>query len=155
MKTYIIIFLVLLIGCTSKTVQNEEQVKKEVWETVKSHNIAWSQLEDLTELEKYVDENIISISPPFKEPIYGKKAYLDGYQSWFDHAQVDYFRETNPQIQLYLNGTMAMVTFEIDMAFDYDDQHTPDWKGRDVMTLKFENGQWLLISDLFVQYSKE
>ena len=152
MKKIFFAILVLLIGCTSKTALNEEQIKKAVWETVKAHNIAWSQLEDLTELEKYVDENIISISPPFKEPIYGKKAYLDGYQSWFDHAQVDYFRETNPQIQLHLNGTMAMVTFEIAMSFDYDDQKTPDWKGRDVMTLKFEKDKWLIISDLFVKY---
>jgi len=155
MKNVFLILLVLLLSCTSKKQRNDEQVKNDVWETVKSHNIAWSQLEDLTELAKYVDENIVSISPPFKEPIYGKKAYLDAYQNWFDHAKVGYFKELEPQILLYLDGTMAIVIFEIEMSFEYDGIKTSDWKGRDLMTLKFENEKWLMSSDIFVQYSKE
>jgi len=155
MKTVFLILLVLLLSCTSINQRNDEQIKNEVWETVTSHNIAWSQLENLTELANYVDENIVSVSPPFKEPIYGKKAYLDAYQNWFDHAKVDYLKELEPQIQLYLNGTMAIVIFEIEMSFEYDGIKTSDWKGRDLMTLKFENDTWLLSSDIFVQYPKE
>ncbi len=155
MKTIFLILLVLFVGCKSDKQRSNDQIKNEVWETVKSHNLAWSKLEDISKLETYIDANVISVSPPFKTPLYGKKAYLDGYQNWFDHASVDFFNEINPQIQLYLNGTMAIVIFEIEMSFVYDDVKTEDWKGRDIMTLTYENGRWLLVSDVFVQYSKE
>jgi len=156
MKKLYLLLLVFVIGCNPATKPvNEEAIKKEVWETVLAHNKAWTQMENLTELEKYIDENIISISPPFKTPLYGKTDYLAGYQTWIEHATVYFAREIAPQIHLFLNGTMAIVTYEIELSFEYDLVKTPDWKGRDVMTLKYENNRWLLISDVFMQYAKE
>ncbi len=68
-------------------------------------------------------------------------------------ATIYSFEERNIEIQLLLNGTMAIVTYEITMSFEYMGQEIPNWEGRDLMTLKFEDGKWMICSDLFVQYS--
>lgn len=154
MKKVLFVLMALFLVLQLNAKPNDNEIKNAVWETILGHNKAWTQLEDLNELEKYIDEHIFSFSPPFKTYLKGKKAYLDGYKNWFEHAKVHFAKEHDPDIQLYLNGTMAIVTFEIELQFEYDGVLTSDWKGRDVMSLKFEDGRWLITSDQFVRYEK-
>ncbi len=74
MKYLYLILLVLVFGCSTKSNSiNEEKIKEEVWNTVLAHNHSWAVLEDISELEKYVADSIISISPPFREVLKGKR----------------------------------------------------------------------------------
>ena len=148
--------ILVLISCNQTQNYNAEKIKAEVLEAVYAHNKAWSELEDINEQKKYVHEDIISISPPFKKPLIGKEKYLKSYQEeWMDHATVHHFKELNVNVQLYCNGLSAIVTFKIDMAFDFDDIKVSEWYGYDMMTLVKENGKWLITSDMFAKQDNE
>ena len=70
------------------------------------------------------------------------------------HTKVDYFHEVNPVIKIYGKGNFAIVTYNIDMSFNYDDKVVNDWKGVDMMTLVKENGKWLITSDMFTRETR-
>ena len=148
--------LIVLLLTVNVCTQNEnkmdvEKAKKEVWSTVLAHNKAWAQMEDLDEQAKYVHEDIVFVSPPYLTPIIGKEEYLKNYQEWIDNATVHYFKEVDLQITFHCKSTFALVTFKIDMSFDYDDKKIDRWQGIDLMTLVFENGKWLITSDMYAK----
>ena len=37
------------------------------------------------------------------------------------------------------------------MSFTYDESEVSNWKGIDMMTLTKENGEWLIISDMYAE----
>jgi hypothetical protein len=146
----LLIIIILTIACNNKGIDMKSQVE-EVLNTVKAHNSAWSKLEDPSEQEKYIHNDILFIAPPYKTPVEGKIQYLKDYKSFNEHSTVHYFNEVNPKVRFYNNGQTAIVTFEIDMSFDFDDISNPSWKGMDMMTLVHENDRWLIVSDMYAK----
>ena len=154
MKNLIVLLplLILIIsGCRTDNNIDVDTLKQEVWEAVTAHNKAWTVDEDLNEQMKYVDDNIIFVSPPFKESLSGIDNYRTGYQEWIDHATVHYFREINPKIEIQGSGNFAVVTYNIEMSFDYDDRTVEEWKGMDMISLAKKKGKWLITSDMFAK----
>ncbi|MFC2082405.1 hypothetical protein ACFLR4_00300 [Bacteroidota bacterium] len=154
MKNLIVLFSLLIFiisGCRQSNNADVEQLQKEVWETVIAHNDAWSVDENLNEQMKYVHDNIIFVSPPFRECMYGIDNYRAGYREWIDHATVHFFREINPKIEIHGDGRFALVTYNIEMSFDYDDRTVEEWKGIDMISLVKEEGKWLITSDMFAK----
>ncbi len=133
-------------------IDKNETVTKEVWETVKAHNMAWSVSQDIDEQLRYVYNDILFVKPPFNKILSGKDMYREDYENWMLHAKVNYFKEVDPVINIYNNGTSALVTYYIDMSYKYDGEDVNDWKGIDMMTLTKENGKWLIISDMYARY---
>jgi len=149
----VIVFIALLIlgGCLQNNNNYEtEKLKEEIWQTVLAHNKAWALDENMEEQMKHVHPDIVSVAPPFIEKISGIEDYRKGYKSWYDHAKVHSFKELNPLINIY-NGTFAVVVFNIEMSFNYDEQLFDGWKGMDTMTLVKVNGKWLITSDMFAR----
>lgn len=126
----------------------------EVWEVVNAHNKAWSELEDIDELLKYVHKDVVFIKPPFKEIFIGKEKYKTDYENWMLHANVDYFHKVNPAIKIYGEGNFAIVTYNIEMSFTYNGEAVKDWKGIDMLTLVKEKNKWLITSDMFANETK-
>lgn len=155
MLTAVVISIILLFSFTNNSRHNNVDATKEVWEVVKAHNKAWSEQEDINEQLKYVHKDVVFIKPPFKEVFIGKERYKVDYQEWMLRAKVDYFREVNPKIRIYGDGNFAIVTYNIDMSFTYDDEVVNDWKGIDMLTLVKENGKWLITSDMFARETKQ
>jgi ketosteroid isomerase-like protein len=149
-NVFIFLVIILAFAC-SKNENSLEKVKDEIWQTVLSHNKSWAELEDLNEQGKYIHENIIFVKPGDKNPIEGKKAYLEDYQKWMDAAEVHFFKELNPRIKIYCKRTSAVVYYDIDMAFTYEGKEET-FKGREMMFLVKENDKWLLVSDKFSAY---
>ena len=147
--------LFLLTTCNTNSQQNIDLAAKQVWETVKAHNKAWAVLEDINDQLKYVHDDVVFIKPPFKEILKGKEKYKEDYEKWIQHAKVNYFHEVNPVIKIYGNGNFAIVTYNIDMSFTYDDEVVNDWKGVDLMTLVKENGRWLITSDIYARETRQ
>ena len=154
-NTMILSSLFLLTSCNTNSQQSTEIAVKEVWETVKAHNKAWSELEDINEQLTYVHNKVVFIKPPFKVIINGIENYKKDYENWMLHAKVNYFHEVDPEIKIYGDGNFAIVTYNIDMAFTYDDEVVDDWKGADMMTLVKENGRWLIVSDMYGRDTKQ
>ena len=146
--------LFLLTTCNTNSQQNIDLAAKQVWETMKAHNKAWAVLEDINDQLKYVHDDVVFIKPPFKEILKGKEKYKEDYEKWIQHAKVNYFHEVNPVIKIYGNGNFAIVTYNINMSFTYDDEVVNDWKGVDMMTLVKENGKWLITSDMFTRETR-
>ena len=146
--------LFLLTTCNTNSQQNIDLAAKQVWETVKAHNKAWAVLEDINDQLKYVHDDVVFIKPPFKEILKGKEKYKEDYEKWIQHAKVNYFHEVNPVIKIYGNGNFAIITYNINMSFTYDDEVVNDWKGVDMMTLVKENGKWLITSDMFTRETR-
>ena len=128
-----------------------DSATEEVLQTVRAHNRAWTELEDADEQARYVHDDIVFISPPYHEATAGKKAYFENYQQWYDHAKVHYFKEVNPEVVFHCDGKYALVTYQIDMSFDFDDQTVDRWQGMDMMALVYEDGRWLIISDVYAK----
>ena len=145
----------LLASCNINSKMSSEDAAKEVWEVIKAHNKAWSESEDINEQLKYVHNEVVFVRPPFKEILKGKTQYKTDYENWMKHAKVEYFREVNPVIKVYGDGTFAIVSYNIDMSFTYDAATVNDWKGVDMMTLVKENGKWLVTSDMYARETKQ
>jgi ketosteroid isomerase-like protein len=153
-KVFIILMVVVIMSisaCIQKNNEDIATIKAEVLKTVYLHNKAWTELEDLNEQKKYIHDKIVFIAPPYKEPVKGKEAYLVSYKDWIDHATVHHFQEINPEVYLYNDGKFAVVTYKIDMAFDFDETKVPEWHGIDTMTLVKEKGKWLITSDMYAK----
>ena len=145
----------LLNSCNTNSHQNIDLAAKQIWKTVKAHNKTWSVLEDINDQLKYVHDDVVFIKPPFKEILKGKEKYKEDYEKWIQHAKVNYFHEVNPVIKIYGKGNFAIVTYNIDMSFTYDDEVVNDWKGVDLMTLVKENGRWLITSDIYARETRQ
>ena len=128
-----------------------EQTKSEILKTVKAHNRAWAVNENINEQMNYIHDDIQMIAPPYQKIIRGKQEYKKGYLNWMKHAKVHYYKEIDPNITLLKNGDIALVTFHIDMSFDYDSVAVNKWEGLDLMTLIKENGKWKIISDMYAK----
>lgn len=141
----------LLASCNSNSKMCSEDAAKEVWEVIKAHNKAWSESEDINEQLQYIHNDVVFVKPPFKEILKGKTQYKTDYENWMKHAKVEYFHEVNPVINVYGNGNFAIVSYNIEMSFTYDDKAVNDWKGVDMMTLTKENSKWLITSDMYAR----
>ena len=67
--------LFLLTTCNTNSQQNIDLAAKQVCETVKARNKAGAELEDINEQLKFVHDEIIFITPSFKEINKGKEKY--------------------------------------------------------------------------------
>ena len=147
--------VVLLIGlscCPDAGRQFDvDSATQEVLQTIRAHNKAWTELEDADEQAKYVHDDIIFVSPPYHEPTTGKKAYMEDYQEWYDSAKVHYFKEVNPEVVFHCDGKYALVTYQIDMSFDFGDQTVDHWQGMNMTTLVYDGGRWLIVSDMYAK----
>ncbi|MCP4727291.1 MAG: nuclear transport factor 2 family protein, partial [bacterium] len=140
------LFTVFLSCNTNYDNRDMEELKSEVWNTVKKHNESWTVLEDLNEQEKYIHDDIVFITPGDEFPIEGKQAYLDGYKGWIDSADVHYFRELEHKVRISGNGTAAVVSYYIDMSFNYNGEEKT-FRGRDLFFLVLEDGKWLITAN--------
>ncbi len=68
----LLLFTIMTFGGSNEDISVLD-ASREVWNVVKAHNIAWAELEDVNQQLKYVHEDVVSISPPFKEISNGKK----------------------------------------------------------------------------------
>ncbi|OGU57050.1 MAG: hypothetical protein A2V66_05695 [Ignavibacteria bacterium RBG_13_36_8] len=156
MKTILLLFLPLLMIITTCSTNDDatdmEKSKEEVWQTVLAHNKAWAELENLDEQMKYVHKDIVFVGPPYKNTISGIDAYRKNYEEWIDHATVHSTKESAPEIIILNNGKTAIVTYNGEMSFEYDNQSVPEWKGRDVMVLVKENDKWLIAMDMYAKH---
>ena len=145
--------IIIIVTSCNKYNKNEDvkMIKDTVWATVKAHNRSWTVLEDLNEQAKYIHDDILIITPSDKHPIMGKKEYLASYKKWNDAAMVHFFKEIDPKINIFGDGTSAVVVYEADMAYNYNGKEGT-FKGRDMFFLVKEKGKWLIAANQFSSF---
>lgn len=122
--------------------------QQEVWQTVQELNEVWTVDGDTTKLENYFHESMVAIVPTTNERLCGRDACIAGWKGFVDAAKIHYWKEIDPLIQIYNNGTSAVVTYYFDMSVDMFGT-TMRLRGRDMMTLVNEDGRWWLVADQF------
>lgn len=156
-KLLLLIMPVLLLFCSwsfFKGGADMEKEKEEVLNTVLAHYKSWTVLEDLSEQSKYIQDDIIMITPGEKDPIIGKEAYLKGYEKWNNAAEVHFFKELNPIVKLSKNMSSAVVFYNIDMAFNYNGEEKT-FQGRDLFFLTKEDGKWLIMANEYSRHPEK
>ena len=58
------------------------------------------------------------------------------------------------RVKIFANGTSAVVTYCIDMAFIYNGKEA-SFKGRDLFFLVKENGKWLIAANEFSPFPEK
>ncbi len=130
---------------------DELAVKQRIWKTVQAMNGLWAIDGRADELTEYFHERMSAITPGDRLRLFGRDACVAGWKAFSDAAKVHYWKEIDPQIELFGDGTFAVVTYYFDMSYDMGGQ-TVIMGGRDMMSLVNEDGRWWVVSDQFSPY---
>jgi hypothetical protein len=130
---------------------DQEQVKQEIWSTIKEMNRLWTAGNNADGLAKYFHQKMIAITPADRLRREGRQACVDGWKTFAEAATIRYWKELDPLIEVFGGGRFAIVTYYYDMAVDIGGQGRR-LEGRDMFSLVKEDGKWLVVSDQFSSF---
>lgn len=130
------------------------QVQKDVWETVLEINKAWAVDGDFDTLEDFFHEDMVAITPFSRERLEGKKVCVGGWRTFAQSVEIKYWNEISPEILLYHDDTLAVVTYYYDISYKKRGESF-DITGRDMFTLIHEDGRWQVIANHFSPFPKK
>ena len=124
------------------------RVKQQVWKTVQALNRAWAVDGNPDELKKYFHKDMVAITPTENRRVEGGAACVRGWKKFVESAKIHYWKEKDPEIQIYGKGKFAIVTYYWDISYDMGGQ-TIKTSGRDMFALIKEKGKWWVVADQF------
>jgi len=130
------------------SVYSDDQVKQEVWQTLRALNDAWTKGKP-DGLKKYFHKDMVAITATERERLEGREACFASWNNFVKAAKIHYWKELDPKIQIY--GNTAVVTYYFDMSFDMGGQ-TVKLGGRDMFVFVKEGEKWWAVADQFSPY---
>lgn len=127
------------------------ELEREVWKVVSDMNRAWSVDLNTDVLKDYFHKDMVAITATDRERIVGRDACVAAWKLFVDRFHTDYFRETDPLVQIHAGGTCAVVTCYFDMFYSAGESKFTAG-GRDMFVLVKEDGKWWIIADQFSPY---
>jgi hypothetical protein len=112
---------------------NEEDVKNEVWETVKTLNQLWTVENKADSLTKYFHERMIAVTPTDRLRREGRKSCVAGWKAFTDNTVIRSWKEIDPLIEIFDDGKFAVVAYYFEMSAEMGGQ-----------TIKLE-GRWEMV----------
>lgn len=112
----------------------DQKIKEDVWQFIQNLNRLWTVGKSAQGLEDYFHENMVAITPSAKERIVGKEACVASWQNFAQSAKIHFWKELDPEVQLFNKGNSAVVTYYFDMSFDFSGQGV-DMCGRDMFVV--------------------
>lgn len=129
------------------------EIERAVWQVVSDMNRAWSVEGNWKILKDYFHPNMVVITSTDRERIEGQDACISSWKAFMDMADVHYFREIDPHVQIYGENSCAAATYYFELSYDAGGE-TYDLSGRDMFVLAKENGKWWIVADQFSPYPK-
>jgi ketosteroid isomerase-like protein len=123
-------------------------IESQVWKTVQDLNHVWTVDRDASKLSSYFHPNMIAIVPNMRERLVGRDACIAGWDSFVKIAEINEWREFNPQVDIYNAGQTAIVTYHYEAQCTFGGKPIT-LRGRDMMTLILEGGKWWVVADQF------
>jgi ketosteroid isomerase-like protein len=117
----------------------------EVWATVRAMNDAWTR-DDGSTLVAFFHPRMVAIAPGVRRPYVGREACVAAWMAFAASTEIRGWREIDPRIELF--GDTAVVTYDYEMSAERGG-HPVVLRGRDMLTLRREDGRWWLIADQF------
>lgn len=127
---------------------NEEKIKQEVWATVQALNRLWTVENKPEALDQYFHERMMGISPNYRLRMENGAECVSGVKSFCENAKIHYFKEIDPKVEVFANGSAAVVVYYFEMSFDMGGKKM-EISGRDMFTLAKEKGKWWVVADQF------
>jgi hypothetical protein len=124
-----------------------EQEEK-VWRAVQEMNCAWAVEANADKLRKFFHEKMVAITPVDHFRREGREACVEGWIGFAKSNRILEWEEFEPLIQMYCNNTAAIVTYHYRIALDSNGK-TMELRGRDMLTLVYEDNRWQLVADQF------
>ena len=127
------------------------QQEQAVWNTVCDLNRAWTKDNAVERLTEYFHPRMVAITPSERLRTVGQAACVAGWKQFADSNKVLHWQEIDPKVDLFADGTVAVVTYYFDMAFE-NTGTVIKLGGRDMLVLANEKGKWWVIADQFSPY---
>jgi hypothetical protein len=134
-------------------INNIEKIKEEIWQFIQEMNRLWTSDGKAEELKNYFHEKMIVLNPMDKFRLEGSERCVQGWVNFAKTAVIHYWNEKDPEIVVYNNGTVAVVTYYYDMSYEMNER-TIKSEGRDLFFLVKENNRWWIVADEFSEYPK-
>ncbi|RQV99977.1 nuclear transport factor 2 family protein [bacterium] len=126
----------------------DNSIEAEVWNFIQDLNRLWTVVGRPEALNEFFHERMVAIAPGDRERITGGEACIAAWKRYVDSTTIESWREYDPQIQLYNNNSMAIVTYYFEITCSQAGQSLTS-SGRDMFTLVKENGRWWAVADQF------
>ena len=131
-----------------------DNIKTEIWKTIQSMNRLWTIESKPDELVKYFHKNMVAVSPSDRLRITGQEACVNAWKAFSQMAKIQSWKELEPKIDLYGEDNFAIVTYYYEITCEICGQ-SMNLQGRDMLSLIFEDGKWLIIADHFSPYPQQ
>ena len=146
-----LLFVGFVFACSSKK-NHPENIKHEVWNTVKTINRLWAITEDMDSLSLFIHDDMVLFSPDGK--IYGKDKIINSYRDYSQYAETVSLKETEPLVLLHNRNKMAIVSYYCDLTIKTPDEEMQTFYCKDMYTLIFDKGKWIAVAQHYSFYSK-
>jgi len=115
--------------------------KQLILEALQLINDAWTQNRP-EDIQAFVDEDIVMVSPGFSGRAQGVKAFIASYVDFCQNAHVHGFRSINPEVDVLGNTAVASYSFEI--LYEREGRR---WygTGRDLWVFEQESDTWVAV----------
>jgi ketosteroid isomerase-like protein len=117
-------------------------------------NRLWTIESKPDELVKYFHKNMVAVSPSDRLRITGQEACVNAWKAFSQMAKIQSWKELEPKIDLYGEDNFAIVTYYYEITCEIGGQ-SMNLQGRDMLSLIFEDGKWLIIADHFSPYPQQ
>ena len=150
--TYLIIILPVFLSCVNvhnnqiSLNETDDDVKQNVWNTVKNINRHWAFTENMDSLALFIHDDMVMFYPGTKDRLEGKKNIIKSYEEYTSYAETVKLDEIDPQIQLYNNNKLAIVTYYFDLVIKTPKGEVQTFLGKDMYTLINENDKWYAVA---------
>ncbi|MFA7249436.1 MAG: nuclear transport factor 2 family protein [Dehalococcoidia bacterium] len=125
--------------------------ESEVWATIQALNRAWAVEGRPDDLADYFHERMVAVTATDRARLEGRAACVAAWKQFTQLADIHYWREADPRVDLHGDGSFAVVTYYFDMSYDMGGQ-TVNVGGRDMFALVNEGGRWWVVADQFSAY---
>ena len=127
------------------------KAQEKIWNVIQEMNRTWTVENKPDELRNYFHRDMVAITPGDQKRIEGREQCVAGWKKFSDNAKIHFWKELEPNVQVYGEGKFAIVTYYFDMSFDMGGK-TISSKGRDMLSLVNEDGKWLVVADQFSNF---
>ncbi len=128
-----------------------DETQEQIWKMIQEMNRKWTVENKADELKNYFHESMVAITPTDLKRIEGRENCVAGWKKFTENVKIHFWKELDQKVQVYGEGKFAIVTYYYDMSFDMGGQ-TINTKGRDMFSLIYENGKWLVVANQFSQF---
>jgi hypothetical protein len=127
----------------------DNSVEAEIWKFIQELNRTWTADRRPEALSGFFHERMTAISPGDRERIVGGKACVAAWKRFVDSTTIEQWREYEPQIQLFNNSRVAVVTYYYEIICGNAAGQPVTLSGRDMLTLVKEDDHWWAVADQF------